>query len=208
MPKKNEGPTKSKATGYYYIDTHIGFFPDIKRFRYSLKTKRRELAVQLWKKEHRKLWATYYRFTLSEKPHADWHLFHPHKKPRAKQSKEEKIEESKKKISIKNSGEYHPQWRGGISFEPYGVEFNDTLKERVRKRDKNTCVACRKPEGEKSHTVHHIDYNKENNNPINLITLCASCHALTNANREVWVAFFRSFCEIRSLQKKAKKLSA
>ena len=95
-------------------------------------------------------------------------------------------EETKLKISLTNSGENHPQWQGGISSEPYGVEFNDVLREQVRERDNHTCQICGIGEsGYKLH-IHHIDYNKENNNPANLITLCINCHPKTNHNREFW----------------------
>jgi len=37
---------------------------------------------------------------------------------------------------------------------------------------------------------NHIDYNKKNCNPDNLITLCHSCHSKTNHNRNYWVKKF------------------
>ena len=39
MPRRREGPTKLKQTGYYFFDEYIGFPPDIKKLRFSLKTK-------------------------------------------------------------------------------------------------------------------------------------------------------------------------
>jgi hypothetical protein len=38
--------------------------------------------------------------------------------------------------------------------------------------------------------VHHIDYNKKNNNPINLISLCLDCHMKTNFERLDWENYF------------------
>ena len=89
-------------------------------------------------------------------------------------------------------GELHPLWRGGISFEPYGLEFNENLKEVIRNRDKRKCWICEKTELEncKKLDVHHIDYNKQNNNPENLILLCHSCHTKTNHYRKKWINFF------------------
>ncbi len=97
-------------------------------------------------------------------------------------------EETKKKIS-RNSA----NWRGGISFEPYGLEFNENLREVIRNRDRRKCQICEKTELEEGIklSVHHIDYNKNNNNPNNLISLCASCHAKTNHNREYWIKYFK-----------------
>lgn len=38
---------------------------------------------------------------------------------------------------------------------------------------------------------HHIDYNINNNEQSNLITLCASCHTKTNYTRKDWTEHFR-----------------
>lgn len=39
--------------------------------------------------------------------------------------------------------------------------------------------------------IHHIDYNKKNNNPDNLITLCIWCHGKTMIQRAMWTFFFQ-----------------
>jgi HNH endonuclease len=96
-------------------------------------------------------------------------------------------------------GEKHPAWRGGISFEPYGVDFNKKLREQIRKRDGYRCQECFRHQNElrtktnKSYrlVIHHIDYNKKNNNPNNLISLCKSCHTQTNWNREQWIEYYK-----------------
>lgn len=91
----------------------------------------------------------------------------------------------------------HPQWLGGISFEPYTIEFNDSLKEIIRSRDNHICQNCGMTEEEhlivigKVLTIHHIDYNKENCNHNNLITLCGSCNTRANYNREYWTEFYQ-----------------
>jgi hypothetical protein len=84
------------------------------------------------------------------------------------------------------AGEKHPMWKGGISFEPYSLEWTKALKKIVRERDNQTCQLC----GKNGKVVHHIDYNKKNCNPENLITLCGSCHSKTNMKREKWIEFF------------------
>lgn len=83
--------------------------------------------------------------------------------------------------------ENNPAWLGGISFEDYGTEFNDNLKTKIRLRDKFVCFVCK----QHGHVIHHIDYEKKNNDERNLITLCNSCHGKTNFNRENWISFFR-----------------
>jgi 5-methylcytosine-specific restriction endonuclease McrA len=79
--------------------------------------------------------------------------------------------------------EKHPRWLGGISFEPYSVDWTQTLKRSIRERYHYICQICGK---EPSVIVHHIDYNKKNCNPENLITLCRNCHTKTNTNRNYW----------------------
>lgn len=86
-------------------------------------------------------------------------------------------------------GENHHCWRGGSS-EPYGVEFNERLKIEIRHRDHHLCFLCGKAENGKTHSCHHIDYNKKNNDKSNLVTLCASCHSKTNSNRKYWEQYF------------------
>lgn len=39
--------------------------------------------------------------------------------------------------------------------------------------------------------IHHIDYVKENSDPVNLISLCRSCNAKVNFGRENWTKFFQ-----------------
>ena len=91
-------------------------------------------------------------------------------------------EETKNKTRGKNNH----AWRGGISFEEYGKEFNNELRVYIRIRDKCQCQICSNIEDNKCHSVHHIDYDKKNNDPSNLITLCRKCHTKTNFNRESW----------------------
>ena len=106
--------------------------------------------------------------------------------------------ESSRKVALRinqiidRSGEKHPNWLGGISFEPYGIEFNAKLKEKIRRRDGYKCSVCNTHEKQARFklTIHHIDYNKQNNKPKNLISVCISCHTKTNYNRDYWYAYF------------------
>ncbi len=84
-------------------------------------------------------------------------------------------------------------WQGGISFEPYGLEFNEDLKEVIRNRDRRKCQISGKTELELGYklSVHHIDYNKKNNDPKNLISLSKKWHSKTNFNRKYWIEFFK-----------------
>lgn len=98
-------------------------------------------------------------------------------------------------------GPKHPRWQGGISREPYGWDFNDELKEEVRRRDGYKCQMCGAPQVEcrTALPVHHIDYNKTNNSPVNLIALCTSCHPETSVNRDHWMLFFQTMAIERDI---------
>jgi len=100
----------------------------------------------------------------------------------------------KMNISKSHKGEKSYLWRGGISFEPYGLEFNKDLKEVIRNRDRRKCQICEKTELENNKKLdcHHIDYNKRNNNPNNLIAICRKCHLKTNHNRQNWINYFNN----------------
>jgi len=108
-------------------------------------------------------------------------------------------EESKKKMSLAKKGikfsEEHKRklsgknnwcWKGGISFEPYSVDWTETLKRSIRERDHYICKLCNRY----GNTVHHIDYDKKNCSPNNLITLCGSCNSKVNFNRKYWTNYF------------------
>ena len=105
-----------------------------------------------------------------------------------------------KKLEGKNNPMYgrvldrHPNWQGGKSFEPYPLGWTKTFREQIRYRDKYKCQICGIPEIENCRklAIHHIDYNKENINPENLISLCVFCHTKTNFNRDKWKEYFNA----------------
>lgn len=93
---------------------------------------------------------------------------------------------------LKLKGEKNPRWLGGKSFEPYSIDWTQTLKQSIRERDNYVCQLCNKLLINKKACVHHIDYNKTNNNLENLITLCSCCHTKTNFNRLMWIERFKN----------------
>jgi len=110
-----------------------------------------------------------------------------------KPSEETKQKMSKTaKINGNLVGINNPNWQGGKSFESYGLGWTDDLKESIRKRDNYICQECgiHQEEIDRSLDVHHIDYDKHNLNPENLIALCRKCHVKTNINREYWIKYF------------------
>lgn len=84
----------------------------------------------------------------------------------------------------------HPNWKGGVSFEPYGQEFNDDLKLIIRFRDAFTCQLCKMKENGQALDIHHINFNKKDSFWNNLIALCHNCHLKTNFNRKYWINYF------------------
>lgn len=121
------------------------------------------------------------------------HLWGKHRSEKTK----EKLRETSRKWRQENPdflrGKNSPAWLGGISFEPYGIEFNEKLKEEIRKRDNYACqmLDCNAIQNGKKFPIHHKDYNKRNNEDWNLVTLCHSCHSKTNTNREYWENYFK-----------------
>ena len=107
-------------------------------------------------------------------------------------------EKSKAKIGAAQTGEDNHNWLGGISFEPYPPKFNDRLKRQIRERDNHTCQECLCTEEQlgRALDVHHIDYDKKNNCPENLIALCQSCHSQTGFGREDWIEYFGRIMEV------------
>lgn len=109
------------------------------------------------------------------------------------------------KMGFNHSGPNAPVWLGGKSFEPYTYEFNDALKEAIRARDNYACQFCGTAQNGKKLAVHHIDYNKRNSAPSNLISLCQSqkgklgCHTKTNHNRDYWMQFFQAVMVSRNV---------
>lgn len=87
-----------------------------------------------------------------------------------------KSENFKNLISERMSGENHPNWNDGSSFIEYPPEFNESLKRKIRSRDKHRCQICGKNKSNRELCVHHIDYDKNNCQPTNLISLCLACH--------------------------------
>jgi len=83
-------------------------------------------------------------------------------------------------------GDKSAQWRGGN--KDYPKTFNRQFKNMIRERDNHTCAICK----EWGDNVHHINYVKNDTTPENCITLCRSCHAKTNSNREYWIEYFSS----------------
>lgn len=105
-------------------------------------------------------------------------------------SKMKKIEKMRSDMF---SGNGNPNWRGGISYEPYCEQWSDIeYKESIKERDGHICLnpECKKITNKLC--VHHIDYNKKNCHPLNLITICISCNSKANINRRWHKAWYKA----------------
>ena len=101
----------------------------------------------------------------------------------------QRMSESHKGLNV---GQKNGSWNNGSSFLPYSIEWTSSLRESIRKRDGYNCMIChsKTPGPSKSFHVHHINYDKKNCKPENLITLCHICHMKTHHNRNYWRKYF------------------
>jgi len=125
---------------------------------------------------------------------------------RKKMSKSHKgrrlTDETRRKMSEAKKGEKHPRWRGGTSFEPYCILFNNEFRERVRAFFGYLCINCGKSQSEnltkigkvRCLTVHHVNYRKDSccvfDAPRLFVPLCLKCHNKTQHNRLYWERYF------------------
>ncbi len=79
----------------------------------------------------------------------------------------------------------------------YPSEFMDfAFKDTIRRRDSRICQLCGTKQSEhkvlyrKKLSIHHIDYDKDNLDENNLITLCQPCNCKVNFDRRNWRHYF------------------
>jgi len=103
--------------------------------------------------------------------------------------------------NIKMSGSGSYMWKGGISCEPYcDVWLDKDFKESIRERDNYICQNpdCWQNIGRVEQlSIHHIDYNKKNCKPSNLITVCRSCNTRANKDREWHKSWYQAILNKR-----------
>ena len=94
---------------------------------------------------------------------------------------------------IKFTGIGNPNWRGGLSYEPYCELWTTEYKNYIKQRDGYKCLnPCCKSLNKRNLVVHHIDYNKKNCDQFNLITLCNTCNTEANFNRNWHKSWYKA----------------
>lgn len=83
-------------------------------------------------------------------------------------------------------GENNPAWKGGVANWDYAYNWK-TLSKKIKDRDNWTCQLCGETRKRWNHHlhVHHIDEDKTNNHPHNLVSLCSTCHKPIHGKQEI-----------------------
>ena len=100
-------------------------------------------------------------------------------------SKMIKFNIARRNSSESKKGELHHNYIKNLN-RKYPKEFNQELKNKVRKRDNYTCQCCGLKEKDhyRNLDVHHKNHDKYDLRLSNLIALCQSCHmSITNQFR-------------------------
>lgn len=108
------------------------------------------------------------------------------------------VECSNKYRSIITSDNKNPNWKGGLSRAPYPYNWASISKS-VIERDGDICMNPNCRATDRTMTVHHIDYDKMNCDPSNLITVCATCNSIANFGRQQWYKYYMDVQEKRGI---------
>ena len=109
-------------------------------------------------------------------------------------------DELRKIWSIQRSGPGNSNWKGGISIEPYCAIWADgEYKKSIFERDNYKCQNHDCWGTSNRMCLHHIDYDKKNCHPWNLITLCYSCNSRANFNRGWWQEYYNDVIRKREV---------
>ena len=101
-------------------------------------------------------------------------------------------------VATKFAGDKNPNWKGGIACEPYcEVWLDKEFKQSIMKRDGNKCLNPYHTENNSDILLHHINYNKKDCRPVNLITICRVCNLKANYDRNWHQAWYETLIDRR-----------
>lgn len=76
----------------------------------------------------------------------------------------------------------------------YPAEYSLKLRSSIRRRDKHVCQHCNQKFGVGGLDVHHIDHDRTNNDPSNLVSLCNECHyRMHRKDSDAWIPYWQQF---------------
>jgi hypothetical protein len=95
---------------------------------------------------------------------------------------------SEEMLASNNPRFKHGDWLGIVKPKLLYKGFTNKIKQQVRERDGNRCVICSIPKEEHGFNlhVHHIDYDKTNNELYNLVCVCRHCHGKIHGDEAAW----------------------
>ena len=94
---------------------------------------------------------------------------------------------------LNSVGDKHWNWQGGKSFEGYCPIWKDKeFKLDILERDAYNCLNPYCYKNDTVLSVHHIDYDKNNCHPSNLITVCRACNSRANYDRVWHIGWYRA----------------
>lgn len=89
-------------------------------------------------------------------------------------------------------GSASPHWKGGAKGGYCRVWRTKEFKDYVKERDNNKCQNPYCFNSDNVLHIHHIDYDKKNCSPYNLITVCRACNSRANIDRAWHTAWYQT----------------
>jgi len=90
------------------------------------------------------------------------------------------------------SGINHYSYDPNRNYEYCQIFSDNEFKNSIKERDNYKCSNKDCWETTKTLCIHHIDYDKKNCHPDNLICVCISCNVRANSNKSYWEKYYKS----------------
>jgi len=159
-----------------------------------------ECKIKMSKKQKERWSNPEERLAISEKRKKYFENIDNRKKQSELKKKYYEDPEALIKHSCVRQGISRAEWTGFVSNGEYCDVWKDKeYREDVLKRDNYKCQSLLCWNNSKRLVRHHIDYDKKNCKPDNLIVLCTSCNLRANKNREYWEKFYICIMKRRKL---------